>query len=128
MASQAQLAQQLVKAGKFKEGATLFEAIAPLDAKLEAWHLKEAAATWLKAGDKTKAVAAAKKSAAAPPEKRGELLTYFWHRGVADTLLDSGEPAAAVPEYEKAIACCTIDGYLKDSKARLSEAQSATKK
>ncbi len=128
VASQAQLAQQFVKAGKFKEGAALFEAIAPLDPKLEAWHLKEAAAVWLKAGDKVKAVAAAKKSAAAPPEKRGELLTYFWHRGVADTLLDSGEPAAAVLEYEKAIAACTIDGYLKDTRGRLAEAQAATKK
>ena len=127
-ASQAQLAQQYVKAGKFKQGATLFETIAPLDAKLEAWHLKEAAAAWLKAGDRARAVAAAKKSAAAPPEKRSELLTYFWHRGVADVLLDSGEPALAVPEYELAIATCKIDGYLKDCRAKLMDAQAAAKK
>lgn len=128
VASQAQLAQQYVKAGKLKQGATLYETIAPLDANLEAWHLKEAAAVWLKAGDKAKAVAAAKKSAAAPPEKRSELLTYFWHRGVADALLDGGEPALAVPIYEKAIAACKIDGYLKDCRSKLADAQAAAKK
>ena len=47
---------------------------------------------------------AAKKSAASAPEKRSMLLTYFWHRGVADVFLDSGEPALAIPHYQQAIA------------------------
>ncbi len=56
------LAQQYVKAEKFKEGAALFETIAPLDKKLEAWHLKDAAAAWLKAnaGDLRRKVRASK--------------------------------------------------------------------
>lgn len=127
LAGQAQRAQQYVKAGKLKEGAELYESIAPLDGKLEAWHYKEAAAAWLKAGDKAKAIAAAKKSGAATPEKRSELLTYFWHRGVADVLLDSGEPALAIPHYQQAIAVTKIEGYLKDSQAKLKQAQNAAK-
>jgi tetratricopeptide (TPR) repeat protein len=43
----ANLAQQYIKAKKFKEGAELYEQIAPLDANLAAWHWKEAAAAWL---------------------------------------------------------------------------------
>ena len=128
LASQAQLAQQYVKADKLTEGAELFEKIAPLDAKTEAWHLKEAAAAWLKAGQKAKAIAAAKKSVAGPAEKRSVLLTYFWRRGVADVFLGAGEPALAIPQYEAAIAASTIEGYTKDSRAKLLEAQEAAKK
>jgi hypothetical protein len=122
------LAQQYVLAEKYKDGATLFETISSLDATLEAWHLKEAAAAWLKAGDKTKAVAAAKKSTAAAPEKRGSQLTYFYHRGVGDVFLDSGEPALAIPQYKLAIKVGTIAGYLKDTKLKLLEAEDAVKK
>ncbi len=122
------LAQQYVKADQPKEAAALFETIAPLDKKLEAWHLKEAAAAWLKAGDKTKAVDAAKKSTAATPEKRDVLLAYFYHRGVGDVFLNSGEPALAIPQYELAIKVGTIDGYLKDTRVKLLEAQAAAKK
>lgn len=124
---QAQLAQQYVKAGKLKEAAELYEQIAPIDPKLEAWHLKEAAAAWLKAGDRGKAVTAAKKSAAAAPEQRN-LLDYFWRRGLGDVFLDSGEPALAIPHYEQAIVLTKIDGYAKDTKAKLLEAQAAAKK
>ncbi len=122
------LAQQYVKAEQPKEAAALFETIAPLDKKLEAWHLKEAATAWLKAGDKTKAVDAAKKSTAATPEKRDALLAYFYHRGVGDVFLDSGEPALAIPQYKLAIKVCTIAGYLKDTKLKLLEAEDAAKK
>ncbi len=128
VADQAHLAQQYVKAGKPREGAAIFERIAPLDGQLEAWHLKEAAVAWLKAGDRVKAVAAARKSASAPPEKRSAVLTYFWHRAVADVFLDGGEPALAIPQYEKAIASTTIEGYLKESRAKLLQAQTAARK
>lgn len=127
--SQAQLAQQYVKAGKLKDGAELYEKIAPLDPKLEAWHFKEAAAAWLKSGDKSKALMAAKKSeASGQPENRDALLTYFWHRGLADVFLDSGEPKLAIPHYEKAVAVSKIDGYTKDSKAKLESAKAAANK
>ena len=127
--SQAQLAQQYIKAGKLKDGAELFEKIAVLDPKLEAWHFKESAAAWLKSGDKSKALLAAKKSeASAQPESRDALLTYFWHRGLADLFLDVGEPKLAIPHYEKAIAISKIDGYTKDSKAKLESAKAAANK
>jgi tetratricopeptide (TPR) repeat protein len=125
---QAEAARQLVLAKKFKEGAELFEKAAPLDPKTQAWNLKEAAVAWMKSGDKEKALAAAKLSTEAPPEKRSELLTYFWERALADLYLDAGEAATAVTHYEKAIAVCTIDGYLKDSKAKLAKAKAAAGK
>lgn len=128
VAGQAQLAQQYAKAGKLKEAAELYEAIAPLDAKLEAWHLKEAAAVWLKAGERARAILAARKSAGAAPENRSEQLTYFWHRGLADVFLEAGEPALAIPHYEQAIASTKIEGYLKDSRAKLQKAQADAKK
>lgn len=127
--SQAHLAQQYVKAGKWKEGAELYETIARIDPKLEAWHFKEAAAAWLKSGNKAKALLAAKKSeAAAHPENRGPLLTYFWHRGLADVFLDAGEPQLAIPHYEKAVAVSTIEGYTRDSRAKLESAKAAASK
>jgi hypothetical protein len=121
----ARLAAQYIKADKLKEGAELFEKLAPGDSKLEAWHLKEAAAAWLKAGEKAKAVADAKKSAAAAPEARSPQLTYFWHRGLGDIFLEAGEPKDAVPQYMQALAATTIDGYIKDTKAKLAQARSA---
>jgi tetratricopeptide (TPR) repeat protein len=121
----ARLAAQYVKAERLKEGAELYERLAPNDPKLEAWHLKEAAAAWLKAGEKTKAVAAARKSAAAAPEARPGGLRYFWHRGLGDVFLQAGEPKEAVPQYEQALAATKIDGYIKDTKVKLAQARSA---
>lgn len=115
----AQLAQEYVKQKKFQEGAELYEKTALRDAKLAAWHYKDAAAAWLKAGDKTRAVAAAKASAECAPETRSELLEHYWHRGLADVFFDTGEYALAIPHYEQAIAKTQIDGYLKDCRARL---------
>jgi len=77
----------------------------------------------LKAGDKVKALAAAKSSAASTAEKRGELLEYFWHRSLGDTFLDAGEPGLAIPHFEQALEKTKIDGYLKDTQQRLSEAR-----
>lgn len=119
----ANLAQQYVRARKYEDGAALYETIAPQDEALAAWHYKEAAAAWLKAGNKEKALVAARKSAESEPEKRSELLVYFWHRGVADVFLDAGDPAAAIPHYEKAIETTKIEGYLKSSRERLDQAR-----
>lgn len=122
--AQAQLASQYIKAGKVKVGAELYEKIAPTYAKLAAWHYKEAATAWLKAGEKDKALAAAKKSDAAEPEKR-ELLSHFWHRALGDVYLEAGDAKAAVTHYEQAIATTKIAGYVKDCEASLAKAKAA---
>ncbi len=122
----AQLAGESVKAKQFRRGAELFEAVAARDAALAAWHYKEAAAAWIKAGDKEKALVAAKASSAAAPEKRSELLTHFWHRGVADAFFDAGEYALAIPHYDQAIATTTIEGYRKDCTTRREQAAKLT--
>jgi RNA polymerase sigma factor (sigma-70 family) len=119
----AKLAQQYVKQGKFKEGASLFEKIAPLDAKLAAWHWKEAAQAWIKAKDKKKALAAAKSAVAAGPESRGDLLLHFWHRALGQVFVETGEPGMAIEHFEAAIKSTTIDGYLKDTKGELASAK-----
>jgi tetratricopeptide (TPR) repeat protein len=119
----ASLASQYTKAKKFREGAELYEKIAPLDAKLAAWHWKEAAAAWLAAGDKAKALAAAAKAEQCTPEQRNDQLAHFWHRGLADVYLAVGEPKLAIPHYEQAIAKTQIQGYVDACKASLAEAQ-----
>jgi tetratricopeptide (TPR) repeat protein len=119
----AQLAGEYVKAKKFRDGAELYEQTATRDEDLAAWHYKEAASAWLKAGEKTRALAAARLADAAKPEKRGELLEHFFHRNLADVYFETGEFAQAIPHYEQAIAKTKIDGYLKDCEKRLAEAK-----
>jgi tetratricopeptide (TPR) repeat protein len=119
----AQLAQQYVKAGKPAEGAALYEQIAAQDPALAAWHWKEAALAWLAAGQKEKALLAARNSAVAKPEARNDLLAHFWHRGLGDVFLKTGEPKLAIPHYEAAIGKTTIDGYRKDCQKSLDEAR-----
>ena len=119
---QAELAEQYVKLKKFKEGAELFESVTTLDPKMAAWHWKEAATAWISAGDKPRALEAAKKSDASTPENRGELLVHFWHRALGDVYLEAGEPKLAIPHYEAAIANTSIEGYAKDCRAKLAEA------
>lgn len=123
VAASAKLAQQYVKQGKFKEGAELYEKIAPLDKNLAAWHWKEAALAWIKAKDHPQALSAAKASAAAGPETRGDLLLHFWHRALGQVFLESGEPKLAIEHLEAAIKSTTIEGYLKDTKGELATAR-----
>ena len=119
----AKLAQQYVKQSKFKEGAELYEKIAPLDATQCAWHWKEAALAWIKAKDKNRALIAAKASVDAGPEKRGDILLHFWHRALGQVFLETGEPALAVEHFEAAIKTTKIDGYIKDTKGELATAK-----
>lgn len=121
--SSAKLAQQYVKQGKFKEGATLFEKIAPLDTKLAAWHWKEAAQAWVKAKDKPKALAAAKAAVETGPETRGDLLLHFWHRALGQVFLETGEPTLAIEHLEAAIKSTAIEGYIKDCQKELTTAK-----
>jgi tetratricopeptide (TPR) repeat protein len=120
---QANLAGQYVSAKKFKEGAELYEKIAPLDEKLAAWHWKEAAAAWLATGDKARALAAAKHSADSAPEERSDQLAHFWRRGLGDVFLAVGEPKLAIPHYEAAIEKTAIQGYIDACKKSLAEAR-----
>lgn len=119
----AKLAMQYVRAKEYQKGAELYEQIAPTDKTLAAWHWKEAAATWLKAKQNDKALAAAKKSEEAGPEKRNEQLTHFWHRGLGDIFIAVGEPKRAIPHFEKAIKTTKIEGYVKDCKTSLADAR-----
>lgn len=128
VSASAKLAQQYVKQGKYKEGAALFEKIAPLDSGLAAWHWKEAAQAWIKAKDKPKALAAAKASVAAGPEKRGELLLHFWHRALGQVFVEVGEPGMAIEHFEAAIANTKIEGYIKDCQGELASAKAAAEK
>ncbi len=123
----AKLAMQYIRAKEYQKGAELYEQIAPKDKNLEAWHWKEAAAAWLKLKQKDKALAAAKKSQEATPEKRNELLAHFWHRGLGDVFLAVDEPKLAIPHFEKAIENTKIEGYVKDCKSSLAEAREKAK-
>ncbi|HRX79744.1 MAG TPA: hypothetical protein P5307_11825 [Pirellulaceae bacterium] len=117
------LARQYTSAKQYKEAAELYEKIAPLDDKLAAWHWKEAAQSWLKLGDKKRALAAAKKSHESEPEARNDQLAHFWHRGLGDVLLATGEAKLAVGHFEKAIELTKIEGYVKSTKESLTEAR-----
>ena len=124
----AKLAMQHIRAKDYQKGAELYEQIAPKDKNLEAWHWKEAAAAWLKLKQKDKALAAAKKSLEATPEKRNEQLSHFWHRGLGDVFLAVDEPKLAIPQFEKAIETTKIEGYVKGCKASLAEAREKAEK
>jgi tetratricopeptide (TPR) repeat protein len=101
----------------------LYEKIAPLDKSLAAWHWKEAATAWLKAGETAKSLAAAKKSDGSSPEKRSQMLTHFWHRGLGEVFLATGEKELATGHFERAIENTTIDGYLNDCRELLRQAK-----
>jgi tetratricopeptide (TPR) repeat protein len=90
--------------------------------------LKDAATAWLEAGDKPKALAAAKKSAASPPESRTDLLVYYWRDGLGDVFLATGEPALAIPHFEAAIAVTNIVGQKQATEKKLAEAKAAAAK
>lgn len=90
--------------------------------------LKDAATAWLEAGDKPKALAAAKKSAASAPESRSDLLVYYWRDGLGDVFLATGEPALAIPHFEAALAATTIAGHKQATEKKLAEAKAAAAK
>jgi len=87
------------------------------------WHLKDAATAWLEAGDKTKAVATAKKSAAGPAENRNQQLTQMWHEGLGDVFLQTGEPQLAISHFEVALANTDQPITKKGLEKKLAEAR-----
>jgi hypothetical protein len=91
--------------------------------------LKDAATLWLEAGDKAKALAAAKKSLQQAPEQRSELLAYFWRDGLGDVFLAAGEPTAAAEQYQAAIAAAANLGPQRQAtEKKLTEAKAAAEK
>jgi tetratricopeptide (TPR) repeat protein len=101
--ARANLARQFVDAGKLREGAALYMKAAEDDPTYAAWCYKEAAQTWLRAGERTAALDTACKADAAPPEGRSARLRYLWHRGLGDVFLQLSEPAPAIAHFEKAL-------------------------
>jgi beta-lactamase regulating signal transducer with metallopeptidase domain len=119
----AKLATQLIRQKKYKEGAELFEKIAPLDEGLAAWHWKEAATAWIKLKENDKALAAARKSAASSPENRSQLLEYFWYRHLGEVFLATEEPKVAIVHLQKAIDNTMIEGYINDCRKLIEQAK-----
>lgn len=91
---------------------------------LSASLFKDAAQLWLEAGEKAKAVAAAKRSASSPPEKRSTLLTFYWHDGLGDVFLSTAEPQLAVGQFESALAVA-LEHQRKPTQAKLDKAKEA---
>jgi tetratricopeptide (TPR) repeat protein len=123
-----QLASQYVKSGKLKEGAELYEKIADQDEKKKTEHLKDAAVAWMKAGEKEKAVAAAKAASTGGYDEKNKLLAHFWNRRLGEVFLEAGEGELAVRHLEKAIELTNIAGYKKDCTKKLEEAKRLVKK
>lgn len=65
---------------------------------------KDAGLAWLDAGNIEQAVAAAEKSLAAPPENRGDLMTYFWRQSLGDIFAKAGDTERAITQYESSKA------------------------
>jgi len=103
------------------------EATAAAATQQQAWNWKEAALAWIEAGDKEKALAAAKKSLAAPPEARSELLAFYWRDGLGQAFLRAGDAKAAVAQFEAAIALAPSKGHRDDVEKKLAEAKAANK-
>jgi len=89
------------------------------------WDLKEAAHAWLEAGEKDKALAAAKLSAAGRPERRSEILSFFWHEGLGQAFQEAGDPKAAILQYELAIPLAPSQIHIDQINKRLALAKKA---
>lgn len=98
------------------------------DPKAAAALYKDAATAWLEAGDTPRALAAAKKSQASPPEDRSSVLKYFWHKGLGDVFAAADQPADAKTEYEAALNFAPGDGGKKELQKKLDEIKAKEKK
>jgi tetratricopeptide (TPR) repeat protein len=123
----AQLATQYINAKKYQKGAELYEKIAPLDETMAPWNWKEAAAAWLKAGEKEKALQAALNSTKAGPESRPGLLPYYWNSALGDIFLELDNSTLAISHYEKALESTKIKRYVDSTKQKLEKAREKAK-
>ncbi len=90
-----------------------------------ATQLKDAAQLWQEAGERAKAVAAARRSASGPPEQRNELLTYYWHDGLGDVFLATTEARLAVAQFEAALAVIKLEPQRRVTEKKLAAAREA---
>jgi tetratricopeptide (TPR) repeat protein len=122
-AAELQARLDVINTGLATALATRLEQDADAAPQTAAWLLKDAASAWLEAGDKAKALAAAKKSLAQPPEQRSTILTYQWRDGLGDVLLAAGEPALAVQQFEAAVAASQPGVLRQSAEKKLAEAR-----
>ena len=103
------------------------EAAAAAATATQAWFWKEAALAWLEANDKARALAAAKKSLAAPPEARSGLLTFYWRNGLGEAFLQAGDAKAAITQFEAAAELAPSKNHRDDVEKKMAEAKAANK-
>lgn len=103
------------------------EATAAAASTTKAWYYKEAALAWLEANEKLKAHAAARKSAASPPEARSGVLAYFWHEGLGRAFLAVGDGKSAIPQFEAAMELAPGKGQRDEAEKKLAEAKALDK-
>ena len=108
---------------QFVESAELYEKIAPLHKDETSWDYKEAALAWLKAGQKDRALAAAKKADELGADARSERAIDNWHADLGEVFLANGEGPSAVKHYELAIEKTKADFYKKKFSAELEKAK-----
>jgi tetratricopeptide (TPR) repeat protein len=101
---------------------------AAADPRSAAAQYKDAATAWLEAGDTPRALAAAKKSQASPPEDRSSVLKYFWHKGLGDVFAAANQAADAKTEYEAALNFAPGDAGKKELQKKLDEIKTKEKK
>jgi tetratricopeptide (TPR) repeat protein len=66
-------------------------------------NMTDAALAWQRAGDKSRALAAAKSAIAAGADDQSPLETCLWHTKIGDVLLFAGETPLAIEHYEAAL-------------------------
>lgn len=111
-----------------KRHADELERTAGEDPTATAAKLKDAAQAWLEAGDTERALAAAKKSKASPPEDRSAILKYFWHQGLGDVFAAANQPAEAKTEFEAAMNFAPGELNKKTTQKKLDELSAKEKK
>lgn len=103
------------------------EKLAATSAAQATAHWKQAAIYWMRAAENDKALSAARQAEATGPEKRGDLLLYFWHEHLGDVYLAANAPRDAIRHFEQAIETTKIDGYKKTCEKKLEEAKAKLK-
>ncbi len=122
--------QEVLKQVQRKDESVLagkFEKLAAEQPNVATRHWKDAAAAWLRAEEKEKALAAVNQAEATGPETANDLLAHQWHKAMGDIYLGLDKPAQAIPHYETAIKKTNIAGYIKDCQEKLAKARAVEK-
>ena len=84
-----------------------------------------AAQNWHAAGDDEKARTAAERASRLGDAGLDGTMSYYFHDWLGDLWVELGEPAKAIPHFERAVAVTTIDGYRTSSRGSLADARAA---